>query len=127
FQLETQTGAHVSERSLDGRVHIASFIYTRCAAVCPIVVRQLTRVQDAIKDLPRAVIVSYTVTPDVDTPEMLAAFGRARGVDPARWWLVTGSKDQIYQLARESYFADDNRVRPDANGSSEAFLHTEKL
>jgi len=118
FRLRTQTGASISERDLIGRVHVASFIYTRCGAVCPILVRQLARVQAKTA----ARIVSYTVTPDVDTPRALAAFGRERGVDPSRWWLVTGDAAQIYQLARTSYFADDGRV-----GGAAAFLHTEKV
>ena len=127
FDLTTQTRTAVSERSLDGRIHVASFIYTKCAAVCPIVVAQLARVQSAIRAIPSAVIVSYSVTPDVDTPAALAAFGRERAIDPERWWLVTGSRRQIYGLARSSYFADDDRVGPGSGGSSEALLHTEKV
>ncbi len=122
FGLTKQDATPISERSLDRRIHVASFIYTQCAAVCPILVAQLTRVQSAIQSMPNAVIVSYSVTPDTDTPKALAAFGRERKIDPARWWLVTGSRSTIYDLARRSYFADDDRA-----GSSEAFLHTEKL
>ncbi len=125
FQLTMQTGARVSDNNLRGRIYVASFIYTQCAAVCPIVVRQLSRVQQAI-DGQRAVIVSYTVTPETDTPARLSSFGRERGIDPSRWWLVTGDRRQIYQLARSSYFADDDRVRAADEGSG-AFLHTETL
>ena len=127
FHLRTQDDASISERSLDGRIYVASFIFTRCAAVCPILVRELTRVQSAIAGIPAAHIVSFSVTPDEDTPQILAAFGKARGIDSSRWSLVTGDKDQIYRLARESYFADDNRVGPETATGSEAFLHTEKL
>ena len=122
FGLTKQDAAPISERSLDRRIHVASFIYTQCAAVCPILVAQLTRVQAAIQSMPNAVLVSYSVTPESDTPQALAAFGRERNIDPARWWLVTGSRSTIYELARTSYFADDDRV-----GSSGGFLHTEKL
>ena len=117
FNLTRQTGDSISERGLRNRAHVASFIYTKCAAVCPILIQQLARVRAATD----ALIVSYSVTPDVDTPSALAAFGRERGIDPSRWWLVTGNRDQIYRLARRSYFADDDR----AGGA--AFLHTEKV
>jgi protein SCO1/2 len=127
FSLTTQTGAAISNRSLAGRIHVASFIYTKCAAVCPILVSQLTRVQRALTAIPDAKIVSYSVTPDEDTPAALAAFGRSRSVDPARWSLVTGDRRQIYRLARESYFADDDRVGPAAGDGDERFLHTEKV
>lgn len=126
FTLTRQDGTAVSERDLDGRIHVASFLFTRCAAVCPILVRHLARVQAAISSRKDVVIVSYSVTPDTDTPGALAAFGRAHGIDPTHWWLVTGDRTQIYRLARTSYFADDDRVgrtdRPVID-----FLHTEKL
>jgi protein SCO1 len=115
--LRRQTGDPIAENDLRGRIHVASFIYTSCAAVCPILIRQLARVEQATN----ALIVSYSVTPETDTPGALSAFGRAHGIDPSRWWLVTGDKAQIYSLARTSYFADDNR----ADGA--AFLHTEKI
>lgn len=124
FELTTQEGRPVSGASLAGRPYVASFVYTSCAAVCPILVRQLSRVQTALAGDAR--IVSFSVTPDTDTPEVLAAFGRERSIDPRTWSLVTGSKRTIYTLARTSYFADDSRVglAPD---DATAFLHSEKL
>lgn len=125
FTVRTQTGATLSGGDLRGRPYVASFIYTQCAAVCPLLVRQLTRVQRAIEGT-NARIVSFSVTPESDTPEVLAAFGRERGIDPAIWSLVTGSKRTIYTLARTSFFADDARVGTAVDDAT-AFLHTEKL
>jgi len=122
FSLTTQTGDRISDATLAGRPYVASFIYTQCAAVCPILVRQLARVQAAVGDVH---IVSFSVTPNTDTPAVLAAFGRERGIDPRAWSLVTGDRRTIYELARTSYFADDSRV--DAGLDETAFLHTEKL
>lgn len=127
FQLETQTGRSISEKDLAGRIHVASFVYTQCAAVCPILVSQLRRVQEAARALPDVTLVSYSVTPETDTPAVLTLFGKDRGIDPAAWWLVTGDRGQIYRLARTSYFADDNRAGPSAGGSSTDFLHSEKV
>ena len=59
-------------------------------------------------------------------PAVLAAFGRERRIDPARWSLVTGSRRTIYTLARTSYFADDTRAGAAADDET-AFLHSEKL
>src|SRR5262249_22493120 len=80
----------------------------------------------AVQSLPDVVLVSYTVTPEDDTPSLLANFGRDRGIDPNRWWLVTGQREQIYSLARTSYFADDERIGA-ASGDASVFLHTEKV
>ena len=125
FTLKTQTGATISDSDLRGKPYVASFIYTQCAAVCPILVRQLTRVQSALGQH-GARIVSFSVTPDTDTPAALAQFGTERNIDSRAWSLVTGSKRAIYTLARESYFADDSRVGASPDDVT-AFLHTEKL
>ncbi len=124
FSLVTQDGAAITRNDVMGKVHVASFIYTRCAGICPAMVTQLSKVQNAI-DGRDAVLVSYSVTPQDDSPETLAAFGELRGIDPGRWKLVTGNPEQIYALARTSYFADDGRLEA-GKAATEQFLHTEK-
>jgi protein SCO1/2 len=121
FELSTQRGTRLSAADLRGRIHVASFIFTRCDGICPAMVRQLKRVQAAVSADVR--IVSYTVTPGLDTPDHLAAFGQRHGIDSDRWLLVTGSDAHIFRLAREFYFADDRRLR----GGGDEFLHTEKV
>jgi len=125
FDLVTQTGERLRRDDLLGRVHVASFIYTRCAGVCPAMVTQLSKIQKAIAGHEEAMLVSFSVTPQHDTPQTLAAFAEDRGIDAATWKLVTGDPEQIYGLARSSYFADDGRL--DARTpAAEQFLHTEK-
>lgn len=124
FALVTQDGVSITLNDVMGKVHVASFIYTRCAGICPAMVMQLAKVQKAITGRD-AVLVSYSVTPQDDTPATLAAFGELRGIDPDRWKLVTGNPDQIYTLARTSYFADDGRLEA-GKAATEQFLHTEK-
>ena len=118
FTLTSQTGALVSARDLDGQIHVASFIFTRCSVVCPALMRQLKRVQSAA---PGVRLVSYSVTPDLDTAATLAAYGKREGIDRSRWMLLTGDRGTITRLAREFYYADDGRLGP---GS---LLHTEKV
>jgi protein SCO1/2 len=121
FSLTAQTGARVTRADLLGRVHIANFMFTKCPTLCPLVMRNLKRVQDAVgsHDIQ---LVSYSVTPETDTPAQLAAFGASLGVDPAKWRLLTGDRRTIYALARRSYFADDSRVVDPG-----AILHSEKV
>lgn len=118
FTMTSQRGAPVTARDLRGRIHVASFIFTRCNTICPALVHQLKRVEAEEVQL-----VSYSVTPDLDTPATLAAFGARQGIDPARWLLLTGDRATGVRLAREFYFADDRRLEP-ATGD---FLHTEKV
>lgn len=124
FTLVTQTGVAITQNDIMGKVHVASFIFTRCAGICPAMITQLAKVQKAVNGRD-AVLVSFSVTPQEDTPATLAAFGELRGIDPDRWKLVTGSPEQIYGLARTSYFADDGRLEA-GKAATEQFLHTEK-
>lgn len=124
FQLVTQTGRQVTRTDLSGRIHVASFLFTTCPTICPTLVQQLERVQEATRDVPNLLIVSYSVTPATDTPARLAEFGRERGIDPSQWLLLTGEASVIAALARESYFADDSRLDRSA---PDQVLHTEKL
>ena len=126
FRLLDQRGRALSEADLDGRIHVASFLYTGCPGVCPALVSRLRRVQEATRDLSDVELVSYSVTPRSDTPEVLAEFGRLRGVDPERWRLLTGDLSTITRLARESYFADDARALL-ASGGERPLLHSEKV
>lgn len=123
FSLTTQTGATLTGRDLRGTVHIASFIYTRCSVVCPVLVERLRAVQDAARAWPDVRLVSFSVTPDWDTPQILATYGRDHHIDAARWTLLTGSRTQIFLAARGFYYADDGRL----TGAPEEFLHTEKV
>jgi protein SCO1/2 len=125
FNLVTQSGARMTRADLLGRVHVATFIYTHCAGVCPSMIAQLKKVQAAINGQKDAVLVSYSVAPQQDTPETLTAFAEMRGIDSNSWTLVTGDAEQIYALARTSYFADDGRIDP-ARPAADQFLHTEK-
>jgi protein SCO1/2 len=126
FDLVTQEGTSITRADLLGRVHVASFIYTHCAGVCPSMVTQLKKVQAAIDGRSGAVLISYSVAPKQDTPTTLTAFAESRGINAATWKLVTGDAEQIYSLARTSYFADDGRLDSSAP-AAEQFLHTEKV
>jgi protein SCO1/2 len=125
FSLTTQTGAPITSDDLLGRVHVASFIFASCTELCPVLITRLSEVQTALASRDDALLVSYSVAPHHDTVEVLSQLGVERGIDPARWKLVTGDAETIYRLARESYFADDGLL--DGQSWDELFLHTEKV
>lgn len=125
FTLVDQQHRVTTEKDLDGKIHVASFLFAECPSVCPILVTRLKPVQDAIRGNDGVVMVSYSVTPVQDTPEVLATFGKARGIDPTKWKLLTGDLAEISRVIRDSYFADDTRM---IDGSSESrILHTERV
>ncbi len=120
-----QSGQPYTPASMAGQVHVVSFVFTRCAAICPPLVTSLKKVQAATVGTEVA-LMSYTVDPEYDTVEVLGAFAEARGIESARWKLLTGSVSGVHQVARDLYFADDDGMRRSL-ADPNTFLHTEKV
>jgi len=125
FDLVDQNNQRFRDEDLDGKIHVASFLFASCPSVCPTLVRRLKPVQEAILGHDDVLMVSYTVTPLTDTPQVLAEFGRLRGIVPAKWRLLTGDLAEISKVIGSSYFADDTRTL-DGEARSR-LLHTEKV
>jgi protein SCO1/2 len=102
FTLRDQTGAEVTEDVLRGHVVIASFIFTRCPTVCPLITMKMRRVQDRTEYAADQIkLVSFSVDPAYDTPEVLAAFAAGHGADPGRWRFLTGDAKTIQRIVAE--------------------------
>jgi len=124
FRLVDQTANAVTAETLDGKIWVADFFFTTCGGICPKLTSNLREVQDAFLADDGVALISHTVTPKIDTVEQLAQYGKARGVRPDKWRLVTGEREVIYRLARESYYADGDLETPP---TPNRFLHTEKV
>ncbi|MCB9169790.1 MAG: SCO family protein [Flavobacteriales bacterium] len=123
FDLIDQTGQHLTLDDVKGRIIIADFFFTTCTSICPKMSSQMTRVQQAYKDDDRVVILSHSVTPEMDSVPVLQAYADRFGADPAHWHLLTGDRKQIYDLARRSYFA----AVTEGDGGPDDFVHTENF
>ena len=119
------TGSAFTPASLRGTVHVVSFIFTRCASICPPLVSSLKKVQAATAGSP-VTLVSYSVDPSHDSVQVLRDFAIRRGIESTRWKLLTGSVTGVHQVARDLYFADDDGMRKSL-ADPETFLHTEKV
>ena len=123
FELTRETGAAVADADLTGRVWIADFIFTRCAGPCPRMSAQMAAVQTSLADQPRIALVTFTVDPEFDTPEVLSDYSRESGADPARWMFLTGHRHDIYPLALHGF-----KLAIDADPNDErAIIHSTKF
>lgn len=123
FALRAHTGAAFTDVDVLGQVHVVSFLYTQCPNICPRLTASLQTVERRTRGSGLR-LVSITVTPDTDTPAVLAAFA-ARHHLPSSWTLATGTRDEVARLARARYFAMDDRS-PIGTGAA-PLLHSEKL
>ncbi len=122
FAFVNQDGDTLTDKTIQGKIHVADFIFTSCGNICPVMTDQMARVGKAFENDTSVVILSYTVTPWVDTPEKLKKYKQEKGIKKSNWYFLTGNKTAIYKLARQSYFAEESMG---FSKDSTQFLHTE--
>jgi protein SCO1/2 len=103
FSLTDQNGQTVTKDDLRGHIWIADFIFTRCAGPCPLMTARMLEMQKALVKTPEVKLVSVTVDPAYDTPEVLKAYAEANFADPDRWKFLTGDKAVIEKLVTEGF------------------------
>lgn len=103
FALIERSGQPITRAALLGKVWIASVIFTRCTEECPLVSHHMARLQDAFTSEPDVRLVSITVDPEHDTPEVLARYAQNFAAQPQRWLFLTGDKATIYALVRQGF------------------------
>jgi protein SCO1 len=103
FILRERSGRLVSKEDLLGKVWVTDFIFTRCVDECPLVSQRMARLQAAFATQADFRLVSITVDPAHDTPEVLAQYATNFGADAQRWLFLTGEKTAIYQLVRRGF------------------------
>ena len=106
FVLEDERGRPFDVTDLRGRVWVADFIFTRCAGTCPLITRQMARLEKEFASNPslkNVKLVSFSVDPDFDRPAVLREYARANGADPERWTFLTGTRDAVRGLVRDGF------------------------
>ncbi len=124
FSFTNQAGQTISNSNTRGKIYVANFFFTSCNAICPKMMDNLAKVQEAFVNDDRVRILSHSVTPRQDSVAALLSYANKHHIDSKRWWLLTGNKPAIYQLARQAYFADDETG---FNKGVNEFLHTENF
>jgi protein SCO1/2 len=118
FAFTDQTGAKVRSADLAGRVHVVNFIFTRCPTICPVTSRKMQRLAERLADRADAIrFVSFSVDPEHDTPEVLAAFAARYRADPARWKFLTGPPAALKIAAEQGFKVAVERGDAPAEGT----------
>jgi cytochrome oxidase Cu insertion factor (SCO1/SenC/PrrC family) len=102
FELVDQAGRTVTLDTLRGRPWIAAFTFTRCTGPCPSIYANMRHLQDDLAGSDVR-LVSFSVDPLHDTPEVLARHAEALGADTARWWFLTGDLEALRRVSFQSF------------------------
>jgi protein SCO1 len=103
FSLIERSGRSVSLASLRGKIWIADFIYTNCPDTCPLETATMASLQEQFGHNNQLRLVSFSVDPEHDTPQVLTSYAERYKADAARWLFLTGDKKQITQLVQEGF------------------------
>lgn len=122
FSLVNQNGETITQDQYKGKIYVADFFFTTCTTICPIMTKNMADIQQEILNDDDIMLLSHSVTPEIDTVAQLKRYAIEKGVNDEKWNLVTGDKKQIYDLARKSYLAVKS------NGNEDyGMVHTENF
>lgn len=122
FSLLNQDSALVSFADLEGKIIVADFFFTTCPTICPIMTKQMTRLQWLLDDAAYDDIhfLSHTVNPKHDTPEVLKAYALEQGANLEKWTFLTGDQDAIFEQGFSGYLLSTQEDEAAPGG----FLHS---
>jgi protein SCO1/2 len=123
FSLINQNGYIVTQNDYKDKIYVADFFFTTCQTICPIMTNHMVKIQKEILNDDDVMLLSHSVTPEIDSVAQLKQYAIKKGVNDDKWNLVTGDKKEIYQLARKSYLA----VKDNGDGGPFDMVHTENF
>ncbi|MGK0253308.1 MAG: protein SCO1/2 [Mariniflexile sp.] len=123
FSLTNQNGETITQNDYKDKIYVADFFFTTCQTICPIMTNNMAKIQKELINDTDVLLLSHSVTPEIDSVEQLKRYALEKGVNDAKWNLVTGDKKQIYELARKSYLA----VKDFGDGGPFDMIHTENF
>ena len=124
FKLVNQNGDTVTHNTFKDKIYVTDFFFTTCPGICPKMTSNMGVLQDAFKNDDEVLLLSHSVTPQKDTVVVLKKYAEAHNVQSVKWHLVTGNRNEIYDLGRKSYFVEEDLG---LKKNAEEFLHTENF
>lgn len=127
FSFTDQNGQKVTQHNFDGKVYVAEYFFTTCKGICPKMNANMQLVYDKYKNEGDFAILSHTSMPETDSVPVMKKYEEKmigkNPVFPAKWYFVTGSKDSLYLMARQSYLLDDDKNN--YQNIEDEFIHTQ--
>lgn len=120
FELTNQNGEIIAQEVYKDKIYVVDFFFSKCPTICPIMFNNMAKIQEEFLEDENIMLLSISVTPELDSVSSLRAYANAKGVIDAKWNVTTGDKKHIYELARKSYFA----VTDEGDGGLQDFIHT---
>lgn len=124
FSFTDQSGKPYGSKDLKGKVYVAEYFFTTCGTICPIMNAEMQRVQEEFIGNDAFRILSFTVDPETDSVAQMKNYAEAHSADPNQWHFLTGKKEELYKLARRSFFVLKPAEAQNQGDVGSDFIHT---
>lgn len=123
YEFINQDGKSINQNFTTGKVWVAHYFFTTCPTICPAMISGIRDVHENFSSNEMLKIVSFTVDPTTDTPEVLKNYAELHQINTNQWQLLTGDKKSLYRFARKGLYIEAT----DGDGGINDFIHSEKL
>ncbi|MCL7762257.1 SCO family protein [Polaribacter sp. Z014] len=104
FEFTDQNGLTITNKDYAGKVYVVEFFFSTCPTICPLMNKKMVTIQDEFSSNSDFGIASFSITPDIDTPEILKKYALDNSITHKNWHLLTGKNDTIvYALANKGF------------------------
>jgi protein SCO1/2 len=104
FEFINHNGNTITNSNFEGKVYVVEFFFTTCPSICPIMNRKMIAVQKEFYGNPNFGIASFSITPDIDTPEVLSQYRKEHNITSNNWQMLTGkSQEYVYDLSNKGF------------------------
>ena len=107
FSFIDSHGDEINRRNLDGKVWVADFIFTTCTMACPVMTGNMNIIHKEFRNNNNVRIVSISVYPEYDTPEVLSEFASRYNANTDRWHFLTGPEEDVKKLIKNGFKMGD--------------------
>lgn len=123
FTFIRQDGKQITEKDVAGKTYIAEYFFTTCKGICPKMNKNMQKVYMELRNEKDFMVLSHTVDPETDSVPVMRRYADSIGASINNWWFLTGTKENLYKTARESYLLDD--PQNSSRNITEQFIHTQ--
>ncbi|MDG1330817.1 MAG: SCO family protein [Crocinitomicaceae bacterium] len=124
FSFLNQDGETITQAEVEGKVYVAEYFFTTCGTICPKMNKQMRRIQFEFADNDEVRLMSFTVDPEVDTVQQMKRYAEDHGAKTGQWHFLTGAKEDLYALARKSFFVLKPAEAQNLGDVGSDFIHT---
>lgn len=124
FSFTNQNGELITDQTVKDKIYIVDFFFTSCPGICAQMTSNMRILQNEFINDEEILLLSHSVTPETDSIPILNTYAKQKAIQAHKWHLLTGDRQEIYNLGRKAYFVEEDLG---LERNQDEFLHTENF